>query len=272
MATVKAHNKNNAGVKRILREAAELAADPSTDYTANPLETDIFEWHCTMRGPSNTEFEGGVYHFRIILPAEYPFRPPSIVMLTPSGRFECGSKICISFTSYHEELWQPAWGVRTAIIGLQGFFPLKGEAAVGLGAVDYPPSERKRLAALSRDWTCPHCQQKNVEILPDPPECDKSTSPSDQLAPSVAPTTESPPSPAESTPHPILSPASDAPEVHVMTQPSPAPASAILSPTRTYSSSHTVYSSSSSRPPLFLDAAICVLLVLVAALIFRRFL
>ena len=48
----------------------------------------------------------------------------------------------------HEELWQPAWGVRTAIVALQGFFPLKGQAAIGVGAVEYPESERKRLAVL----------------------------------------------------------------------------------------------------------------------------
>lgn len=65
----------------------------------------------------------------------------------------------------HEELWQPAWGVRTgmyseylprlcltsrlrsAIVGLQGMFPLKGTAAVGVGALEYPVAERKRLAA-----------------------------------------------------------------------------------------------------------------------------
>lgn len=35
-----------------------------------------------------------------------------------------------------------------AIIGLQGFFPLKGQAAVGVGSIEYPVSERKRLAAL----------------------------------------------------------------------------------------------------------------------------
>ena len=82
-----------------MREAAELSSDSSSDYLAQPLENDIFEWHCTMKGPAATEFEGGLYHFRIILPAEYPFRPPSIIMLTPSGRFECGTKICISFTN-----------------------------------------------------------------------------------------------------------------------------------------------------------------------------
>jgi len=35
-----------------------------------------------------------------------------------------------------------------AIIGLQGFFPLKGQAAVGVGSIEYPAGERKRLAAL----------------------------------------------------------------------------------------------------------------------------
>lgn len=35
-----------------------------------------------------------------------------------------------------------------AIIGLQGFFPLKGQAAVGVGSIEYPVSERKRLAEL----------------------------------------------------------------------------------------------------------------------------
>lgn len=36
----------------------------------------------------------------------------------------------------------------TAILGLQGFFPLKGQQAVGVGSVEYPPAERKRLATL----------------------------------------------------------------------------------------------------------------------------
>jgi hypothetical protein len=39
-------------------------------------------------------------------------------------------------------------GSFVAIIGLQGFFPLKGQAAVGVGSLEVPTSERKRLAAL----------------------------------------------------------------------------------------------------------------------------
>jgi len=169
MASRSSHNKNNSAVKRILQEAKELGSDPSTDYCAGPLEDDIFEWHATIRGPGDTDYEGGLYHCRVLLPSEYPFKPPNIMLLTPNGRFELNKKICISFTAYHEDLWQPAWGVRTAIVGLQGFFPIKGEAAMGIGALDYPAAERKRLATLSREWVCPDCGVPNKELLPEPP-------------------------------------------------------------------------------------------------------
>ena len=51
------------------------------------------EWHCTLRGPAGTDFEAGLYHFRIWLPAAYPFRPPNIMLLTPNGRFELNTKV-----------------------------------------------------------------------------------------------------------------------------------------------------------------------------------
>jgi hypothetical protein len=49
-------------------------------------QENIFEWHFTVRGPADTPFAGGIYHGRIILPAEYPFKPPSIIFLTVCGR------------------------------------------------------------------------------------------------------------------------------------------------------------------------------------------
>ncbi|KAI0340613.1 UBC-like protein [Trametopsis cervina] len=297
------YNMNSSAVKRIMQEARELANDSCTDYSAAPLEDDIFEWHCTLRGPAGTEFEGGLYHFRILLPTEYPFRPPSIMMLTPSGRFELNTKICISFTSYHEELWQPAWGVRTAIIGLQGFFPLKGTAAVGVGAIEYPTAERKRLAALSRDWVCPTCQKANHECLPDPPEDDASSSAFKVLDAATATTIADPPEPAfprtAAMSPPIIAPRPmrpiDAASIIIPASPSrpstPLPpvaatlpdellhdASPAPPPSMQSSRAHTpllerpavVVRRSNPRPPILLDTAICVLLVSVFALVCRR--
>jgi len=44
--------------------------------------------------------------------------------------------------------WRWRQTVATAIIGLQGFFTLKGQAAMGVGSIEYPAAERKRLARL----------------------------------------------------------------------------------------------------------------------------
>jgi ubiquitin-conjugating enzyme E2 J1 len=112
-----------------------LSIKPSLYYTSIPL---------TIRGPSETAFAGGVFHGRILLPPDYPFKPPNIVFLTKNGRFEVGSKICLSISAYHEETWQPAWGVRTMLEALISFLPSEGKGAIG--ALDWAAEERKKLA------------------------------------------------------------------------------------------------------------------------------
>lgn len=67
----------NSSMKRILQEVMELedeASKPNKMFLAKPLESDLFEWHFSVRGPPETAFAGGVYHGRIILPADYPFK------------------------------------------------------------------------------------------------------------------------------------------------------------------------------------------------------
>ncbi len=75
--------------------------------------------------------QGGIYHGRIILPPEYPFKPPSFIMVSPSGRFETGVKICLSMSSHHPEHWQPSWSVRVALVALIAFLPTSGHGAIG---------------------------------------------------------------------------------------------------------------------------------------------
>ncbi len=64
---------------------ASIAINRSIDrpppHPTHPQEN-LFEWHFTLRGPPGTDFAGGVYHGRILLPAEYPFKPPNIMLLT----------------------------------------------------------------------------------------------------------------------------------------------------------------------------------------------
>ncbi|XP_050219360.1 ubiquitin-conjugating enzyme E2 32 [Mercurialis annua] len=143
------YNLKNPAVKRILQEVKEMQSNPSDDFMSMPLEENIFEWQFAIRGPSDTEFEGGIYHGRIQLPSEYPFKPPSFMLLSPNGRFETQTKICLSISDHHPEHWQPSWSVRTALVALIAFMPTSPNGA--LGSLDYKKEERRALAIKSRD-------------------------------------------------------------------------------------------------------------------------
>lgn len=143
------YNMKNPAVKRILQEVKEMQSNPSDDFMSLPLEENIFEWQFAIRGPCETEFEGGIYHGRIQLPSEYPFKPPSFMLLTPNGRFETQTKICLSISNHHPEHWQPSWSVRTALVALIAFMPTNPNGA--LGSLDYPKNERRALAIKSRE-------------------------------------------------------------------------------------------------------------------------
>ncbi|KAJ1648350.1 hypothetical protein IWQ61_009999 [Dispira simplex] len=127
-----------------MKEWRSLQKESAAMYTASPLEDNMFEWHFTIKGQSGTEFEQGKYHGRILLPTEYPFKPPSIVFLTPNGRFQLHNKICLTMTQYHPEQWQPAWDIRCILLALISYMP--SEVSNSVGDLNYSAEQRKQLA------------------------------------------------------------------------------------------------------------------------------
>lgn len=152
-----------------MKEAAELSESspsPSPHFCAHPVsDSNLFDWHFTMAGPpAPSAYAGGIYHGRIVLPPTYPLRPPSFRFLTPSGRFEVNREICLSISGHHEETWQPAWGIRTALTAIRSF--MDGDAKGQLGGLDAPDEVRKMWAEKSRSWRCECMDGKtNEQIL-----------------------------------------------------------------------------------------------------------
>ena len=106
----KQYNSKHIGVRRIRQEMKELFEDKSIMYRAAANEDNIFSWNFVIRGPPDSDFEGGVFCGRIQLPHDYPYKPPHIILDTPNGRFRQGEQICLSISAYHPEHWHPAWG------------------------------------------------------------------------------------------------------------------------------------------------------------------
>ncbi|KAK7966346.1 ubiquitin-conjugating enzyme, partial [Apiospora aurea] len=114
-------------------------------------------------GPPHSAFAEGIYHGRIVLPPTYPLRPPMFRFSTPSGRFEANREICLSISGHHEETWQPAWGVRTALVALRAF--METDAQGQIGGLNSAENVRRRLASESRGWTCAACGKSNESII-----------------------------------------------------------------------------------------------------------
>lgn len=64
---------------------------------------------------------GGYYHGKLCFPKDYPFKPPRIIMITPNGRFQINTRLCLSISDFHPDTWNPAWSVATILTGLLSF-------------------------------------------------------------------------------------------------------------------------------------------------------
>lgn len=80
-----------------------------------------FPRHYVVEGPEESPYAGGFYHGKLVFPMEYPFRPPSIYMISPSGRFKTNIRLCLSISDFHPDTWNPAWSVATILTGLLSF-------------------------------------------------------------------------------------------------------------------------------------------------------
>ncbi|KAK5137540.1 hypothetical protein LTR08_008520 [Meristemomyces frigidus] len=142
MATKAAH-------KRLTREYANLAQNPPDYITAHPAESNILEWHYILTGPPATPYHNGQYWGTLIFPPDYPFAPPAIRMHTPSGRFRCSERLCLSISDFHPKSFNPAWEVTTILLGVLSFMTSE---EMTTGSVSASEAQRKALAVGTRWW------------------------------------------------------------------------------------------------------------------------
>ncbi|CAH1395404.1 ubiquitin-conjugating enzyme E2 J2 [Halyomorpha halys] len=138
--------KPNSATSRLKQDYIRLKRDPVPYVLAEPLPSNILEWHYVVIGPEKTPYEGGMYHGKLIFPREFPFKPPSIYMMTPNGRFKVNTRLCLSISDFHPDTWNPAWSVSTILTGLLSFML---ETSPTLGSIETSDYEKRQLAYRS---------------------------------------------------------------------------------------------------------------------------
>ena len=75
-----------AGLTRLMNEYNELHNNPLAEYGVSVglyNENDLYVWRCTIQGPKDTSFSGGLFTLKIIFPKEYPYKAPEVIFVTP---------------------------------------------------------------------------------------------------------------------------------------------------------------------------------------------
>ncbi|XP_018606855.2 ubiquitin-conjugating enzyme E2 J2-like [Scleropages formosus] len=148
--------------QRLKQDYLRIKKDPVPYICAEPLASNILEWHYVVRGPEKTPYEGGYFHGKLMFPREFPFKPPSIYMITPNGRFKCNTRLCLSITDFHPDTWNPAWSVSTILTGLLSFMVEKGPT---LGSIETSDFTKRQLA--SQSWTFNLKDKVFCDLFPD---------------------------------------------------------------------------------------------------------
>ncbi|KDE04538.1 hypothetical protein, variant [Microbotryum lychnidis-dioicae p1A1 Lamole] len=135
--------------KRLSKEYQSMQKAPPPFVWARPNESNVLEWHYILQGPSDSPYLGGEYWGTLLFPSDYPFAPPTIKMMTPSGRFAPSQAICTSMSSFHPSTWNPAWSVNTILVGLLSF--MLGDE-ITTGSVMTTEAEKQAFAKASHAW------------------------------------------------------------------------------------------------------------------------
>lgn len=107
-------------IRRLLKDLQEIHRHPVPFVHAEPIDDNLFLWHGNLMGPSQTPFEGGIFHIVIEVPCNYPDSPPSIELSCEIPHpFVNGKHVSLSLLT--AEGWSPVYSIQTLLLQLQSF-------------------------------------------------------------------------------------------------------------------------------------------------------
>ena len=93
--------------KRIYKELKEFEKDPPIGFSGGLVnKNNLYKWHATIVGPSESPYSGGLFNLSIDIPDNYPFKPPKIKFITPIMHPNINSKGSICLDILYKN-WSP---------------------------------------------------------------------------------------------------------------------------------------------------------------------
>lgn len=98
VVTASSSQASSPAIRRVLAEIGKLANGMNIEGVhVFPSPEDVMFWRVLVEGPLASPFEGGVFALQVVVPSNFPFKPPAITFDTPI--YHCNvndsGKICL---------------------------------------------------------------------------------------------------------------------------------------------------------------------------------
>ncbi|MCJ1335166.1 hypothetical protein MMC09_000432 [Bachmanniomyces sp. S44760] len=145
-------------LKRIVKELTDLTTLPPPGLKITlPNDSDLHTWKITLSGPPPpSPYSGGTFTLLLLLPPDYPFKPPTLSFQTkiyhPNVSNDEKGSMCLGLL--RADQWKPSSRVRDVLVFAQRVVeePLPDEAVEEGIAREYR-EERKEWGIKARRWT-----------------------------------------------------------------------------------------------------------------------
>ncbi len=134
--------------QRIAQEFKDINQNPMANIGFSvglPNENNVFEWRCTIMGPSDSSYKNGLFYLRVLFPDDYPNSRPEVRFITPIYHVNVNHQqnygdeidplghVCISTINN----WKPNFNMRQVFVDIFALFYLGNpESPYGLDRAD----------------------------------------------------------------------------------------------------------------------------------------
>ena len=107
-------------IRRLNKELSDITLEiqkSKEPITVKLVNDEIIHWTATIKGPSNSPFEEGIFTLDIIFPTEYPFKPPIIKFLNKifHPNINISGAICLDIL---KDQWSPALSIFKVLLSI----------------------------------------------------------------------------------------------------------------------------------------------------------
>jgi len=113
--------------RRVQSEILNSLKNPIEGIYMIPDEEDMTNFHAIVLGPKGTPYAGGLFYFFIKIPADYPWKPPQVKLMTTCNgtiRFNpnlyASGKVCLSILgTWAGPSWTPSLTLQSVLLSIQ---------------------------------------------------------------------------------------------------------------------------------------------------------